>query len=144
VTIREGVAVIFAALDQALADLDRYARDIPFDRLVADRDAFRMVSNALFVAAQAAIDLGEVLLKERGAAPAASYREVFTELAKVGAIPLELAKQLDGWAGFRNLLAHLYTKLDLERIHLAYTTELDALREFRRVATAALGETQPG
>lgn len=46
-TRREKLAVLVGALDEALADLDEYAREVPFDRLVADRNAFRMVCHRI-------------------------------------------------------------------------------------------------
>ncbi|MFZ5468110.1 MAG: type VII toxin-antitoxin system HepT family RNase toxin [Myxococcota bacterium] len=138
-TQREQLAVLLRSLDEALADLEQYAREVPLERLMTDRHAFRMVSNALYVAAQSAIDIAEVLLANRKLGPASSYREAFVLLARSGVLPAPLAHELEGWAGLRNVLAHIYTQLDLERLHRAYTAELGALRELRKLATQATG-----
>lgn len=136
-TARESIAVLLGALDEALLDLEQYAREVSRERLGTDRGAFRMVCHALYVASQAAIDLGEVLVSARGLGPAGSYREVFDLLARAGVLTPALASRLGAWAGLRNVLAHFYTKLDLDRLHAAYTGDLEPLRELRRVAVAA-------
>ena len=41
------------------------------------------------------------------------------------------------------MILHLYTKLDLEKLHRAYTTKLDVLRNFRALAAAAFLSPAP-
>jgi uncharacterized protein YutE (UPF0331/DUF86 family) len=137
-TAPERLAVLLGALDEALADLEQYARDVPFDRLVTDRGAFRMVCHALYVAAQSCIDIAELIAAARGLGPAPSYRESFLVLGRAGLVPADLTVRMAGWAGLRNVLAHVYTRLDLELVHKAYAEELDSLRDFRRLAPSLL------
>ena len=121
---------VLAALRTALADLARYAVEVPFERLSRDRDASRMVRQALQEALQAAIDAGEVLLSRVGAPPPPTYRGVFAALQEHCALPPELADEMGAAAGLRNVLVHVYTVLDLERIHAAYTGERETLDRF--------------
>ena len=51
----------------------------------------------------------------------------------------DLARELEGWAGLRNVLAHLYTALDLDRMDDALS-ETAPLRAFHKRAAAALAE----
>lgn len=140
---REKLALLVRALDEALADLDRYAQEVPFERFVSDRDAYRMVCHALYVAAQATLDIAEVLLTDRRLGPAATYREAIDLLATDGVLEPGLAREIGGWVGLRNVLAHVYTRLDLERLHDACATGLDPLRSFREIAAAEIERPEP-
>lgn len=67
-------------------------------------------------------------------------REAFELLARSGVISGDLARELGGWAGLRNALAHIYTRLDRERLYRAYTGGLEPLRELRDLATGKPGQ----
>ena len=51
---------------------------------------------------------------------------------------VEQAAVLQGWAGFRNVLAHLYGEIDLDRLHAAVLEDKTAIVEFGRIAAAEL------
>lgn len=121
---------LLAALDKALLDLERYEREVPYDRLVRDGDASRMVRQALQEAIQACVDLGEKLLADVGAAPPDTYRGIFEALRDRSGLPDDLAASLADAAGLRNILVHVYTQLDLALIHSAYTDERATLARF--------------
>jgi uncharacterized protein YutE (UPF0331/DUF86 family) len=42
---------------------------------------------------------------------------------------------MEGWAGLRNLLVHLYLEVDHERLWEILSTELDQLEAFARAVT---------
>lgn len=131
---------VLAALRTALDDLERYAREVPFDRLARDRDASRMVRQALQEGLQAAIDAGEILISRTGAPPPTTYRNVFDILRDHRGLPPDLADAMGAAAGLRNVLVHVYTVLDLQRVHAAYTTERPVLERFGAwVAGQAVG-----
>ena len=71
------------------------------------------------MAAQCTIDLALSVIARRGLGVPQSYREAFELLARANIIDAELATELQKWAGLRNVLVHVYTALDLERIHRA-------------------------
>ncbi|MBM4394580.1 MAG: DUF86 domain-containing protein [Deltaproteobacteria bacterium] len=102
----------------ALDDLRRYRDEVPLARLLADRDAERMVVHAMLVAVQACVDEALAECRRRGLS-ADSYRTAFQELGRAGAIPSEWVPELMDWASMRNVLAHFYPVLDLARVHAA-------------------------
>lgn len=124
-----------SVLLDALADLRRYRDRFDAKSLQSSRDAQHMVLHALYVAAQAAIDIA----LHAGAAselPAAStYQESFQRLADSGRLPAELASRMMGWAGLRNVLAHQYATIDLARIAATLAGELGDLEEYARLAS---------
>lgn len=119
--------------------IERYARRVDRHELEQDRETWVKVKGALETAAQCAIDLALKLVAARGLGAPESYRAAFQALARDGVIDDELARELGDWAGLRNVLAHIYTALDLDRVHAALS-ETAPLRKFHREAAAALAE----
>ena len=68
----------------------------------------------------------------------ATNRETFQVLAEKGALPEDLGKRMEGWAGFRNILVHLYLEIDQDILFDILTRDLHELRayaaELNRVA----------
>lgn len=71
----------------------------------------------LQVAIQAAIDIGQYILSEKGVAPARDYADVFGQLAEIGVLPVSFAGRMAAMARFRNVLVHLYVEVDLDRVY---------------------------
>lgn len=62
----------------------------------------------------------------------------------MGEVQLDLIERLlarldeYGWAGLRNVLAHMYTSIDLDRLYAAMTEDKPAVRDFARIAAREL------
>jgi uncharacterized protein YutE (UPF0331/DUF86 family) len=108
-----------ALLLEMIQLLERYARTVKRGDLDADRETWLKVKASLEVAAQCAIDSALDLVSRRGLGAPQSYRESFAVLARAGLIDDALRLQLQAWAGLRNVLVHLYTSLDLDKVHAA-------------------------
>ena len=117
-------------LRDALHVLDRYRRSIDRDRLVAEIDLQNMVLFALYRAVQGCIDLGQHLIAERGLTVPTAYRQVFRVLAEAALIDPDLGQRLERWGGFRNVIAHQYGTLDVERVATALYDNLGDLDLF--------------
>ena len=128
-------------LAELLDLLDRYAREVERKELEHDREAWVKVKGALETAAQCAIDLALQIVARRGLGAPQAYREAFAALARAGVLSSELATELESWAGLRNVLTHIYTALDLDRIHGALA-ETAPLRSFHRIAAQELMPTE--
>lgn len=81
---------------------------------------------------------GEIVAK-RGLGVPETYREAFTRLAQAGVITAEQSVAMQGWEGLRNILAHLYTGLDIDRVYEAMREDKSVLRDFGRIAARELG-----
>lgn len=132
---------ILGEIDRALDALDEYSRTIDFARFTTERLAFDGVLHAMTVAGQCAIDLALMIVADRklGAPPT----DAFLALARAKVVPSELLEPLAEWASLRNVIVHLYTKLDLQKLHAAYTTKAGVLRKFRALAARALAPAPP-
>lgn len=119
--------------------IERYARTVDRGDLERDRECWVKVKGALETAGQCAIDVALQIVAARSLGAPQSYRAAFDALARAGLIDADLAAELAGWAGLRNVLAHLYTTIDLDRMHAALS-ETASLRAFHRAAAATLAE----
>lgn len=112
--------------------------------LLPESDASDAVILHLWQAVQIAIDLGVSACVKLGLGAPPTYAEAFRRLAEHGVIEVELAQSLARAAGFRNLVAHAYDKLDLGRVHEAAREGPADLIAFVRVLRDLQGRREPG
>ena len=80
-------------------------------------DASDAVVLHLWQAVQVVIDLGLSACLHFNLGTPESYGDAFRRLADAGLLERDLAVRLTRAAGFRNLVAHAYDTLDMERVH---------------------------
>ncbi len=131
-----------ALLAEMLDLIERYAATVTRESLEADREVWLKVRGALEIAAQCAIDLAMLIVAARGLGIPQSYRQAFAELARAGIIDAPLSTELEAWAGLRNVLVHVYTSLDLDRLHAALF-QTAPLRAFHAAAARELSAEAP-
>lgn len=96
----------------------------------SDRTAREVVTLNLFLALQESIALATHWLADAGWDVPHSYGEVFTVLADRGVLERELALRLRAAAGLRNLIAHQYGIVDVDRIFAIASNDLGDLLAF--------------
>ena len=121
----------------SIADLERYRERVTREELRASRDAQHMVLHALYVATQSALDLAMHLGADAGLPQAETYQDAFRRLGEAGLMERALAERLAAWAGFRNVLAHLYASVDHDRAYDALA-EVSDLERFAALVSARL------
>lgn len=125
---------------RALEGLERKlaaSAKIPEKEFVEEEGTHDLIERYLHLAVDCLVDIANHILAGRPLKAPESYREAFSLLAREGLIAPELARRLEGWAGFRNVLVHLYLDIDHRRAWQAIQQDLGDLAEFR-VAVAAL------
>lgn len=60
-------------------------------------------------------------------------------LAREKIIDAPLLAELQGWAGMHNVLVHMYTAIDLDRVHAALSRTA-SLRAFHAIVAKELGK----
>jgi uncharacterized protein YutE (UPF0331/DUF86 family) len=106
-----------------------------------DRDFTRQDAAILNIqrACEAALDIGQHLIRRDGLGLPQSARDVFRLLASAGRIDTDLADALKRLVGFRNIAAH-----DYQSMHLPITVKIttDHLDDFLRFSQAILKREQ--
>jgi len=136
---REGILDHLRELEEAIIDWERY-QAISLEELRSERDKRNMVLYALLVSIQAAIDIANHLIAEYSLKKPSTYRESFEILADEGIIPKKLSKELADLAGFRNVLVHIYWRLNLEEVHGVLKNDLKNIKEFKAIVKKLLQE----
>lgn len=107
-----------------------------------DRDFTRQDAAILNIqrACEAALDIGQHLIRRDGLGLPQSARDVFGLLASSGCINPDLAESLKRMVGFRNIAVHDYQSLHLPIIIKIITEHLD---DFLRFSKTILKREQP-
>ncbi len=101
---------------QKLERLDEEVRFLEQNRerflsdLAMSRDARRLVERAVYLCAEMALDLADLIIVTRGWPKPSTYREAIDKLGETGVLPAEFAHRFVYVAGLRNFLAHDYLK----------------------------------
>ncbi len=85
----------------------------------------------LIVATEAAIDVCNHIVARQGGQAPKDYADCFTLLTKLQVIDPNLANQLRQMARFRNLVVHLYWKVDNAQVYEIIQHNLTDLEEFQ-------------
>ena len=130
-----------AKLEELLGDLRRIApkRSAERDAFLGDRGVQAQAERWLQLAAECCIDLAHHLIADRGWRSPRTYRETFEILRDNGVFDTELCVAMQGWAGLRNVLTHLYLDVDHARICDVLERELDQLDRFAVAVARATG-----
>ncbi|MCC6140642.1 MAG: DUF86 domain-containing protein [Nitrospira sp.] len=87
----------------------------------------------MLIAIEAALALCFHVSAKRSHQVPEEYAGCFSGLERAGLIPADLSGRLQQMARFRNLLVHVYRKIDFGQVYEVITTRLDDLRAFRSV-----------
>ena len=114
--VDERIADLLDELEEAVKDWERYSA-FSLEELTLNRDKRNMVLHAMLLSIQASIDISNHLIVKHGMKRPSTYRESFEILAEEGLIPRKLAEELEDLAGFKNVLVHIYWRLNLEEMY---------------------------
>lgn len=121
--------------------LERVAERLPAtpEELAPSTDASDAVILHLWQATQITLDLAMAACLELNRGTPASYADAFLRLAEGGVLEQDLAQRLALAAGFRNVVAHMYERLDMARVHRAASEGPRDLRAFLHALAEHLG-----
>jgi uncharacterized protein YutE (UPF0331/DUF86 family) len=128
---KESLLARLEALDTYLAELDYYAR-FSVEEMTSDFVKYRAIQHSLQLAAQVIVDIATHVITADFHSRAQEYREMITELGKVGVLDPEFARRVAPLAGFRNILVHDYLLVDPVIVHDILMNGRADLREFAR------------
>jgi len=87
----------------------------------------------LYLACQAAIDLGEAVISFKNFRKPGTYSEIFYILGEEKVVSQEFEEKLANMAKFRNIVAHDYDNLDFGIIYKAIIEDINDLSEFANI-----------
>ncbi len=88
------------------------------------------VERYLEVALECAIDIGEMIISKEKLKRPETYNEVFLILGEHGILPGDFAIKFAPSAGFRNILVHMYAKIDIGKLYYYLQNNIEDLEQF--------------
>jgi uncharacterized protein YutE (UPF0331/DUF86 family) len=124
-------------IEDSLERLERI-EEIGKEGFLKDRDLQDIASYRLLVAIEAALGLCYHIAAKRLKRVPEEYAECFAILSGAAIIPLELSERLQKTARFRNLLVHMYWKIDYGAVYDILHNSLGDLRRFSQAVAALI------
>jgi uncharacterized protein YutE (UPF0331/DUF86 family) len=107
--------------------------------LAASRDTCDLVAFNLMLAVQSCLDIASHVIADEGWRAATTLASAFVRLEEHGVLSKATSDALGKAAGLRNVVAHGYGGVDVDRLHRAATAGLADLEAFARETAAWLG-----
>ena len=127
-----------------LAKLETYVRELQTlsrpEKIETDVREERFVEHTLQLAIQAALDVASHIVSDDRLGEPQTNRQLFEILARHGWISEELGQTLRQVVGFRNILVHGYSDVDLEIVRRIVEDDLDDLTRFAVAVRARLAD----
>jgi uncharacterized protein YutE (UPF0331/DUF86 family) len=116
-------------IEESVTRLEEF-RALSLEAFLADRDVLDVASYRLLIAIEASLALCYHVSAKRLHKVPEEYAACFDLLYEAGLIPETLTKHLQQMARFRNLLVHVYWKIDYSQVYNVIRNNLGDLRAF--------------
>jgi uncharacterized protein YutE (UPF0331/DUF86 family) len=90
----------------------------------------RAAKHCLQESIEACLDIGNHIIAEKGFRRGEDYKDIFSVIEEEGIIDTGLSARLQEMAKFRNLLVHLYGRIDMRRLFIIMSKDLTDVEEF--------------
>jgi len=134
---------LFGHMAEAIRRLRELGQQ-PTDAFLADYRNTAAARYFLLVATEAAIDVCNHLVARGGGRAPQSYADCFGILAELGHVDAELAGRVQQMARFRNLIVHLYSRVDDREVYRVIHENLGDLELFREQVLKAVSRDEDG
>lgn len=126
---------LLGEINSSLNKLDGYAELIEEDFL-ANADKVDSAKYNLIVAIEGAIDICNHIVARAGGRAPHDHADCFEVLGELKILPSEFVERLKSMAKFRNLLVHLYWKVDDQKVYLILERDIRDIKEYiKRINT---------
>lgn len=126
---RDVLSARLSALEGYLAEL-RDFRERSREEFVQEPALHDLAERYLHLACEAVADAAHHVIADEGFRQPEGYKDAVEVLREEGLLEDDLAERLEGWMGFRQVLVHVYLKIDHERTWRAIQEDLGDLQEF--------------
>ncbi len=129
--MNDEIASKLEQLEEYVNILKGYQR-FKIDDLRADHTLRGAVERYLEVALECTIDIGEMVISQKRLKRPETYQEIFHILAKHGILPGDFAIKFAPSAGFRNILVHMYAKIDIGKLYYYLQNNIEDIEQFSK------------
>lgn len=111
-----------------LKKLKRYT----LEEISEDLEKTWAIEHGLQLAIQVIMDIGNHILVAIGEYEVEDYTDVIDKLGEREVIPPKFAEKIRGMAGFRNILIHEYTDVDISEVYEIIQNRLEDFEQFAK------------
>jgi uncharacterized protein YutE (UPF0331/DUF86 family) len=117
--VKKMVVEKYQLIEELRRRIEKWKEDekVSFETFRKDLDKQNSICYNMLISIQTAIDLGNLIIEKKKLRSASTYAEIFEILEEGKIIDKKLAKQLSSLARFRNVLAHLYWKINYRKVY---------------------------
>lgn len=133
----EMIRARFAEIEESLERLDNL-RNLSREEFLSSQDTIDIACYRLLIAIEAALNVCYHVSAKRLQRVPEEYAQCFVLLEEAGIIQPELSSSLQRMAKFRNLLVHVYWKVDYGQVYDIIERNLEDLRSFERAVARLL------
>ena len=126
---RDRVVELLRAVSADLVDLKQKAQ-MDREQFLASRDAQAVVERRLQTAVEGCLNVGNHVIARKRLGVPRDYAEVFQILGQAGILSPQVAEAMADLARLRNLLVHLYWRVDHARLHESLPQRIRTLESF--------------
>lgn len=117
----------------------RESSALPKERVLENPILLGSIKYNLIVSIQGCIDICNHILAKRGTRAPQDYADCFQLMSELGFLEKPLAERLVRMSRFRNLLIHLYWRVDDERVYQILAENLGDFEEFLKAIGKVIG-----
>ena len=128
---KDRIVDFLRGIHEDIRDLRR-KRDISKSGYLNSRDTQAVVERRLQTAIESCINIGNHIISRLGLRSPQDYADVFRRLGEEGILSSDITDRMMDMAKLRNLLVHLYWRIEHERIYNSLPRRIAALEEFCR------------
>lgn len=133
----EMIRARFAEIEESLQRLESL-KTLSKEEFLSSQDTIDIASYRLLIAIEAALNVCYHVSAKRLQRIPEEYAQCFVLLEEAGIIPPGLSSDLRRMAKFRNLLVHVYWKIDYGQVYDIIQRDLEDLRSFERAIAKLL------
>lgn len=109
-----------------LKDLQQYS----FEEIEQNYVLKGAVERYLQISLECMLDIGEIIISMEKIKRPQSYKEIFRTLGENGILPEVFARKIEPAAGFRNILVHMYAKVEMNRLYENLQNGVEDMEDF--------------
>lgn len=99
-------------------------KDISKEKLNGDYMLRSAIERNFQLALESVLDIGEIIISMKDLEKPEDYKDIIEVLGKENILPKDFAKEFAPAAGFRNILVHKYTDVDIDVLYEHLTKDL--------------------
>jgi uncharacterized protein YutE (UPF0331/DUF86 family) len=129
---KENLVSKLESISKYFVHLEKY-RSVPFQEIRNDPDRLAAAERFLYLLAQSAIDMAEMLVKLHTLGKPETMSQAFEQLFENGYIEEREARSMIEMVGFRNALSHGYESFNYAVMERVLSEHVDDVAKFARI-----------